>query len=178
MPLPTIDVKDAGGVTRTINTTPAGGQATASNSLPVVLASDVTPTVNIGNVPEVEIKNDAGNPMPVAKVQQSVVDCLIANGASLSSGIDLGVYRLVGITLPAVFEPTLLSFQSSYDGATWSNVYGSDGIEKTAVCAAGRRVIVSPADFYGVRWLRVRGGTAAAAQVVGADRTIKLIAEA
>lgn len=35
-----IQVKDANGVTQTINSLPSLGQATSANSLPVVLASD------------------------------------------------------------------------------------------------------------------------------------------
>lgn len=65
MPLPTITVKDAAGVTQTINTTPSGGQALAAASLPVVLASDQT-SVPVTISAEVEVKNDAGNPLAVA----------------------------------------------------------------------------------------------------------------
>ena len=114
---------------------------------------------------------------PTIKGQQSITDCVISSGASLSGAIDLGVYRLVGIAIPATFEPTTLSFQASYDGTTWNNVYDNFGTEKTIAVAVSRRVILSPADFYGVRYIKVRGGTAAVPTTVAADRTIKLIAE-
>jgi hypothetical protein len=101
---------------------------------------------------------DQSNPLPVGKGHQLVADCLISNGQSLSAAVDLGTARLVGIATPAAFEPTALTFQSSYDGATWNNVYDGTGTEKSITVAASRRVILSPADFYGIRYIKVRGG--------------------
>jgi hypothetical protein len=117
-------------------------------------------------------------PVPTAKGQQAVADCVISNGQSLSAAVDLGVARLVGLSIPATFEPATVTFQASYDGATFNNVYDSSGVEKTIAVGASRRVILSPADFYGVRYIKLRGGTAASPTVVAADRTVKLIAEA
>lgn len=131
------------------------------------------------SIAEVEIKNDAGNALSVQKGQQAVADAVIANGASLSGAIDLGVARLVGLSIPANIDgATTLSFVASYDGGVWNNVYDSVGAEKTVTVAPSRRVILSPADFYGIRHLKVRLGTAAAPVVNAADRTLKLIAEA
>jgi hypothetical protein len=127
---------------------------------------------------ELEVKNDSGSPLAVAKGQQAVADCVISNGQSLSAAVDLGVARLVGLSIPATFEPATVTFQASYDGATFNNVYDSSGVEKTIAVGASRRVILSPADFYGVRYIKLRGGTAASPTVVAADRTVKLIAEA
>jgi hypothetical protein len=118
------------------------------------------------------------NPLPVGKGQQTVTDCTITSGGSLSAAIDLGVYRLVGIAIPATFEPTSVTFQASYDGSTYNNVYDASGVEKAASVGVSRRVILSPSDFLGVRYVKVRGGTAGTPTTVAADRTLKLIAEA
>lgn len=148
---------------------------TASGNLSLVIGSGGGGSGGSGGLTDAELRATA---VPVLKGQQSVADCTITAAGSLSAAIDLGVYRLVGITLPATFEPTTLSFQSSYDGTTWNNVYDSTGAEKTITVGVSRRVILSPADFYGVRWVKIRGGTAAAPVVVAADRVAKLIAEA
>lgn len=113
----------------------------------------------------------------VTTIDQTVLDCTISNGGSLSAGVGLDRHRLVGISLPAGFEGTTLSFQSSYDGTVWNNVYDATGTEKTVTVAASRRVILSPADFYGIAWIKVRNGPAGAPSNVGADRILKLVCE-
>ena len=155
-----INIIDATGTTQTVNTLPSLGAADAAASLPVVVAAS---TSEIGRV---------------LKGQQSISDCTISSGQSLSALVDLGVYRLVGLSIPATFEPTTLTFQSSYDGTTWMNVYDSTGVEKSATVAASRRVIIAPSDFYGIRYIKIRGGTSSASTTVSADRIIKIIAEA
>jgi hypothetical protein len=117
-------------------------------------------------------------PLPVGKGHQTVTACLIANTNSLSGAIDLDIYRLVGIAIPATFEPTQLTFQSSYDNATWNNVYDASGAEKIVAVGVSRRVIIQPNEFFGIRYLKVRGGTSGTPTVVAADRTLQLIAEA
>lgn len=115
--------------------------------------------------------------IPVIKAQQFIADCIIPASASLSGGVDLGAYRLVGLSIPATFEPTTVTFQSSFDNVTWNNVFDSAGVERTVTTGPSRRIILSPSDFYGIRYIRIRGGTAASPTTVVADRTIKLIAE-
>ena len=114
----------------------------------------------------------------ISKTSQTTRDCVISSGQSLSAGVDLGVFRLVGISIPSTFEPTSITFQSSFDNVTWNNVFTSVGSEVSVVTAASRRIVLSPPDFYGIRYIRVRGGTAASPTSVVANRTIKLIAEA
>lgn len=114
----------------------------------------------------------------VAKGQQTVTPIVISSGQSLSAAVDLGVYRMTGIAIPATFEPTTLTFQSSYDGITYNNVYDGTGTEKSVTVAVSRRVILAPADFYGIRYIKIRGGTSGSPTTVAADRTVQLIAEA
>ncbi len=115
-------------------------------------------------------------PVPVLKGQQSIFDCTIASGQSLSAGVDLGVTRLVGIEIPATFEPSTLTFQASVDNSTWNNIFTSG--ETSVTASPSRRIVVAPADFYGIRYIRVRGGTSASPTTAAADRILKLIAEA
>lgn len=110
--------------------------------------------------------------------QQAVFDAFIRNGQSQSDNVDLGGYRLVGLSIPATFEPTTVSFLASFDGSTWNPVFDANGTEVTATVSTSRRVVLSPANFYGLKWVRVRGGTAASPTTVAADRTVRLIAEA
>lgn len=154
-----------------------GAGTVDANTQRVTLASD-GPTVT--TLTSIDNKTPAliGGSVPSIKGQQLVSDCTISNGASLSAAVDLGVYRLVGISIPATFEPTTLTFQSSYDNVTWMNVYDSYGTEKSVSAGTSRRVILSPGDFYGVRYIRIRGGTSASPTTVAADRTVKLISEA
>lgn len=109
----------------------------------------------------------------VKKSQQLIVDCVITNGTTDSSIIDLGVYRLTGIVIPSTFEGTVITPKSSWDGSTVVSIYDTTGAQKTFTVAANRRVVVTPADFLGVRYLVLSSNTS-----VGANRTIKLILEA
>jgi hypothetical protein len=120
-----------------------------------------------------------GAALTVKKDQQTVTACVIASGQSLSPAIDLGVGRLVGITTPSnIDSATAVTFQASYDNATWNNVYDSSGVEKTLTVGVSRWIILSPADFYGMRYVKVRLGTSGTPVAATADRTLQLIAEA
>lgn len=147
---------------------------TTSTDLPSPLAS------NLELVGSTALTNTQlrANPVPIIKGEQSVFNCTISSGESLSGALDLGVYRLVGISTPSTLEPSTLTFQASVDGITWNNIYTSVGVETSISCSTSRRIILSPADFYGIRYIKVRGGTAASPTTVAADRVIKLIAEA
>lgn len=110
--------------------------------------------------------------------QQAVFDAFIRNGQSLSDNVDMGSYRLVGLSIPGTFEPTTVSFMASFDGSTWMPIFDATGTEVTATVSTNRRVVLNPANFYGVKWVRVRGGTSGSPTTVAADRTVRLIAEA
>lgn len=111
------------------------------------------------------------------KGDAQVTACVIANGQSLSGAINLYAYRLCGVLIPATFEGTSLTFQGSPDGGTYGNVYDSSGTEKAVTVAVNRMVLISPAEFYGLRYIKVRSGTSGAPSVVAADRTLQLISE-
>ena len=52
------------GVTGTVTVQDGGGSITVDGSVTATISG--TPTVNIGTIPEIEIKNDTGNPVPIS----------------------------------------------------------------------------------------------------------------
>lgn len=102
----------------------------------------------------------------------------IANAAFLSGAVDLDDKTLVGIVMPAAWTAANLTFQVSSDGVTYNDLYDNVGIEKNIIAAASRFIIAVPADWVGVRYVKVRSGTAAATVAQAAQRDIKLITKA
>lgn len=106
------------------------------------------------------------------------VACTIAESGSLSDEIDLGEGRvLCAIDMPADWDAANLTFQASYNsGGTFDDLYDQYGTEKTVTAAADRYIpLDDPAFWLGVRYLKVRSGTAASAVEQTAARTIQLI---
>lgn len=101
----------------------------------------------------------------------------IANGASLSGAIDLGDQRLHRVAMPAAWTAAGLTFQASADGVTFNDLYNEAGeyALTSTVVAASRSIVVDQAIFYGIRYLKVRSGTAAAAVNQGGARTLTLV---
>ena len=104
----------------------------------------------------------------------------IANGASLSGAVDLGAGAiLAGIQMPAAWTAASLTFQVSADGVTYANKFDALGTEysvASAAAAASQYIALPPADWLGVRYVKVRSGTAAAAVNQGAERALTLVA--
>lgn len=101
----------------------------------------------------------------------------IASGQSLSGIVALDGLVLVGIKMPAAWTAASLTFQASDDDDdTFTDMYSVDGVEVTAQTAASRWLIIDPADFASVRFLRVRSGTGATPVNQAAARVLTLIA--
>lgn len=114
----------------------------------------------------------------VVKGPQRATIVTVANGQSLSPAVDLGNLRLCGLETPASIDgATSLTFQASADGATYLNLYDATGTEKTITVSTSRRVLLAPADFYGIRWIKVRLGTSGTPVAATADRAITVVAE-
>lgn len=108
-------------------------------------------------------------------VAPSTADVTIANGGSLSGAIDLAGRTAIRLLMPAAWTAAVLTLQFSPDGVTYNNVYDSFGTEYTIQAAASRAILLVPADFLGVRYLKLRSGTAGAAVNQGADRAITVV---
>lgn len=103
----------------------------------------------------------------------------IANGASLSDVVDCGATsRAFRLVMPAAWTAAGLTVQSSADGITFSNLYTTAGAEYTITTDASRDVILPLADFIGIRYFRLRSGTAGAPVNQGASRAIGVISQA
>jgi hypothetical protein len=98
----------------------------------------------------------------------------IANGESLSSAVDLQDGRAARIDMPSAWTAADLTFQVSPDGNTYTDLYEADGTEYTVTAAASRSIILPIADFLGIRYLKVRSGTSAAAVNQGAARNLTI----
>lgn len=105
----------------------------------------------------------------------SLEPALIANGGSLSAGIHLHAHRLFAIQMPAAWTAASLTFQGSYDGTTYADLYDDSGNEVTMTVTAGHFVVFDPSKFLGLQRLKVRSGTGGSPVNQGADRTLELI---
>jgi hypothetical protein len=102
----------------------------------------------------------------------------IDNGASLSGAVNLSGWTLIAIDMPASWTAANLTLQASIDNSTWDNVFDSLGTEVTITAAASRFILLNPADFVSVRYLKVRSGTSGTPVNQGGARTITLIVRA
>ena len=101
----------------------------------------------------------------------------IANAASLSGGVDLSAERLHRIVMPGTWTAAALTFQASRDGTNYNDLYTEFGEYQIASGVAGisREIVVDPSVFSGVRYLKVRSGTSAAAVNQGGSRDLILV---
>jgi len=99
----------------------------------------------------------------------------IAASASLSDAIDLAGSRLARIEMPNVWTAANLTFQSSFDNVTFNNLYDSAGTEYNVTASSSRAIIIPLADFVGIRFLKVRSGTAGSAVTQAAARELRLV---
>lgn len=108
----------------------------------------------------------------VKKLPQKILAANWALNDTTSSVVDLEEFRAVGLSIPAGFTGTNITPMASTDGLTFKNIYDATGAQKTITCAADRRVVLNPADYYGVRYLKFVTVAQAAAT------SINVIAEA
>lgn len=104
-----------------------------------------------------------------------VVTFTIAESASLSTAVDMRACTMARIIMPAAMTGTALTFQHSEDGVTYTNLYDAFGTEVTITSAASRTIVLSPGDWWLLRYLKVRSGTAGSATAEAAARTIKVV---
>lgn len=115
---------------------------------------------------------------PTGRGIPSTTTVTIANGQSLSGAVNLSGFTLIGIDLPATWTTANLTLQASIDNSTWDNVFDSTGTEVTISAAASRFILLNPADFVAIRYLRLRSGTSGTPVNQGGARTITLVVRA
>lgn len=105
----------------------------------------------------------------------SSVDAVIPAGATgLSGVVDLGYGVLQGFIMPGTWIAAALTFQASLDGENFYNLY-DNGTEVNMTVGVDRFVQLDPVKWQGIRYLKLRSGTAATPVNQTASRTIKLI---
>ena len=110
--------------------------------------------------------------MPGRTVERTVT---IADSASLSEEIDLGSAVLVALQPDSGWNTNAISFQSrGEDNALGTLKY--EGVEVSAAAVVALDMITfSPSKFAGVRYLKVRSGTAGSAVNQTGDSILTLI---
>lgn len=98
----------------------------------------------------------------------------ILSGASLTSGLNLGGRIPTGIYMSAAWTAAALTFQASLDGVTWYNVQ-TESAELSVTTTSAVYVAFDPTRFFGVKWLKVRSGTAGVPVNQAADRALVLM---
>lgn len=98
----------------------------------------------------------------------------IANGASVSGAVNLAGRVFCGLYMPAAWTAAGLSFQGSYDGATYYDVR-TETAEVTGAAAASQYIGFDPTWFLGVNFLIVRSGTSGTPVNQGAERALILM---
>lgn len=103
----------------------------------------------------------------------------IAVGQAVSGPTPLGALTLVGISMPAVWTPAVLTFQVSPDGGTtWQELYDGAGNEVTVQAAANQFGIPLADPSYvwrAINMVQVRSGTLAATVNQASGSVINLV---
>ena len=103
------------------------------------------------------------------------ITATIANGAAVSDAMHLAAMRLFAIQMPATWTTADLTFQGSFDGTTYADVYDELGTEVTVDAAAARFIILDPAKFLGLQKFKIRSGTTGSPVNQGGARLIQVI---
>lgn len=105
------------------------------------------------------------------------LNVFIASGDSTTDAIDLGVQRLYCIFVPSTWVDASISFSVSPEGTTWYDLYDTDGevVVADGLLATGRAVVIDMAAFFGVRFIKLRSGTASAPVVQTNDCVLTLL---
>jgi len=98
----------------------------------------------------------------------------IANGANLSSAVDLTGLWLLAIQVPAAWTTAAITLQASAGGIVYANVY-DESIELSLPAAASRYLIVPPYLSHCFRHLKIRSGTVGTPVNQDAERILVLV---
>ncbi len=99
----------------------------------------------------------------------------IAINTSLSGAVDITGCTVAGIIMSAGWDTASITAQASVDGTNFYNLYDEFATEVTVSAAASRFIRLSPADWWGVRYVKLRSGTSGTAVNQTAARTLKVV---
>ena len=118
------------------------------------------------------------NAVFTASINRDQVPAVIANGASLSAAVDVGIDTVVAIAMPAAWTGASLTFQvKAEDDADFQDLYDEAGNEVEIPAAASRHISLGGSLIYfaGAKQIKVRSGTSAIPVNQSAERTLQLI---
>jgi len=101
----------------------------------------------------------------------------IAENGSLSNAINVDGKRIVGIQTPASWTAADLTFQASFDGTTFNDVYDEAETEVTVQGAASRYTALDAValELSGLPWIKIRSGTTGSPVAQGAERVLIVV---
>lgn len=102
----------------------------------------------------------------------------IAINTALSDAVDLGGLGAIRLVMPALWTAAALTFQTSLDNVTYTDLFKPDGTEYSLVVAASRSIPLPPSDFAGFRWMKLRSGVSGTGVNQAAARTLILVTKA
>ena len=132
------------------------GQTTMTESVSVAIASDQSAITVQGSLPV-------------------TITATITSGESISDDIDLGTGVVSMIVYPTDWTTATSTFQISYDGTNWADLYDDAGVEIEIGAEAAVAIRLNLSDWLGIKYLRIRSGTSATAVAQGDDRSIMII---
>jgi hypothetical protein len=110
---------------------------------------------------------------------EAVVASFPSTTTVLAEAVDLQGGRLVAIVMPSTWISANLTFQASWDGDSYANLYDDSGNEVAVTVSptTGSRYVVFDAldNMEGVRFVKVRSGTAAAAITQTTETSVTLV---
>jgi hypothetical protein len=98
----------------------------------------------------------------------------IAAGGSLSAGVDLKGCTLARMELPTLGSSAAITFPVSEDGGTYKELTDFYGSAVSYPASTGNVIVVlNPADWYGIKYMKVRSGTSSSAVTQAGGASIK-----
>ena len=114
--------------------------------------------------------------MPVYKMYDIHTETVtIANGASLSGATSELDGRLVAVMTDSAWDTNSMTFQVSFDGSTYYNLYDDVGEYTISSVVASTCRSVNLNNFIGARYIKVRSGTSGAAVNQNGDTVVSII---
>jgi len=108
----------------------------------------------------------------------STAVAVIQAGESLSSTVDCtaqGTSAIAAIIFPDDWTSAPLTFQISADNIKYANLYHYDGRDPGFAVVPGGAVIIPPEPARGMRYIKLRSGTADQPVPQKADRTFDIV---
>ena len=112
---------------------------------------------------------------------QGVSTITIPAGQSLSGPVELrpqgraGFCTAAVLVMPSAWTAADITFQGSIDGSTFGNLFDDSGAEVVVKAGAGRVIVLPAADFWGLRWIKVRSGTSTSPVNQSAQRVLTIL---